>query len=415
MRFFSKLQHQLANRNRWQRLSTSLAAAALMLSLAGAPAVQAGDAASDHDAKQAKEEKTAAEKAAADQGGGQGATESPGGSGPQWLRSMGDNLRLNVDAVSRFDTKRGPDAGSTLNTVGLDVHTVMSNGSGNVGVFVLQPYLVRRDNARPVMMHMEGPNDWEVELHDFYFNVTRWGRGRTNIKFGHFDVPFGLEPNTDTHFKIYQLIPMENLGMKKDWGVSLNGGLPKFDYEVALTRGSGFQYRSKENNNYAVSARIGTPSDRNFVLGVAVLQGRVLNPRLNVLIPRKRAGLDASWIVSQFTLKGEASLGKDFNDNVYHNLLELDWVNPAGTLSAYVQGVHLRRKMMMGMGGMPGMMGDMGMMMMPRWRDKVAPRVGANWWFSKRWSVEGQFGPEMVMPMTQREDWEFRVQLRYLH
>ena len=337
-----------------------------------------------------------------------------GQSGPKWLHSMGDNLRLNVDAISRFDSKRGPDAGSTLNTVGLDVHTVMSGGSGNVGVFVLQPYLVRRDNARPVMMHLEGPNDWEVELHDFYFNVTRWGRGRTNIKIGHFDVPFGLEPNTDTHFKIYQPIPMENLGMKKDWGVSLNGGLPKFDYEVALTRGSGFHYRSKENNNYAVSARIGTPSDRNFVLGVAVLQGRVLNPRRNILIPRKRLGLDASWVVSQFTLKGETSIGKDFNDNVYHNLLELDWVNADGTLSAYVQGVHLRRKGMM-MGGMPGMMGDMGTMRMFRWTNKVAPRVGANWLFSKRWSVEGQYGPEMVMPMTQREDWELRVQLRYVH
>ena len=385
-----------------------------MLALASTPAGWAGDP-PDHDAKHPKEEDTVEEKAAAADDGGaqQDASELAGQSGPKWLHSMGDNLRLNVDAISRFDSKRGPDAGSTLNTVGLDVHTVMSNGSGNVGVLVLQPYLVRRGNARPVMMHLEGPNDWEVELHDFYFNVTRWGRGRTNIKIGHFDVPFGLEPNTDTHFKIYQLIPMENLGMKKDWGVSLNGGLPKFDYEVALTRGSGFQYRSKENNNYAVSARIGTPSDRNFVLGVAVLQGRVLNPRRNILIPRKRLGLDASWIVSQFTLKGESSVGKDFNDNVYHNLLELDWGNADGTLSAYVQGVHLRRKMMMG--GMPGMMGDMGTMRMFRWTNKVAPRVGANWLFSKRWSVEGQYGPEMVMPMTQREDWELRVQLRYVH
>ena len=34
---------------------------------------------------------------------------------------------------------------------------------------------------------------------------------------------------------------MQNLGMKKDWGVSLNGQMPTFDYEVSLTRGSGVE------------------------------------------------------------------------------------------------------------------------------------------------------------------------------
>ena len=69
MKFSNKHQHQLANRNRSKRLSTSLLAAGLMLALAGTPAGWAGDP-PDHDAKHPKEEDTAEEKAAAADGGG---------------------------------------------------------------------------------------------------------------------------------------------------------------------------------------------------------------------------------------------------------------------------------------------------------------------------------------------------------
>ncbi len=314
--------------------------------------------------------------------------------GVQWWKSVGENVRLSADVISRVESNPGVRAFSSLNAVGLDFHSVATSKSGNIGTLVLQPYLVRRDLARPIMAHLEGPNDWEVELHDFYFNLTRWGTGRTNIKLGHFDVPFGLEPLTDTHFKIYQLMPMENLGMKKDWGVSLNGVFPNLDYEVALTRGSGFQFDAREDN-YAVSGRIGTPSDRNWILGIAAFQGRVLNQRRNVIVPRKRIGVDATWIMSQFTLKGEASFGKDFDRTVFHNLVELDWASVEETLSAYIQMIYLRRQMPFG------------------WVNKVAPRVGVNWVVGRHWSLEGQYGPEMVMMMTRPEDWEFRVQLRY--
>ena len=313
-----------------------------------------------------------------------------------WWTSLRENMRLNTDFVSRFETNSGANSFSTLNALGLDFHSVAATETGNIGTFVLQPYLVRRDRARPVMPHLEGPSDWEVELHDFYFNLTRWGRGRTNVKIGHFDVPFGLEPMTDTHFRIYQLMPMENLGMKKDWGVSLNGVLPKFDYEVALTRGSGFQYDARDGN-YAVAGRIGTPSDRNFAVGIAAFEGRVLHQRRGLIVPRKRVGFDATWILGQFTLKAETSVGKDFDRGVFQTLGELDWLNLDGRLEAYVQTIYRRRRMPSG------------------WTEKVAPRVGVNWLMSRSWSIEAQYGPEMVMMATRPEDYEFRVQLRFLH
>ena len=98
-----------------------------------------------------------------------------------WWNSLRENMRLNTDFVSRFETNSGANSFSALNALGLDFHSVAATETGNIGTFVLQPYLVRRDRARPVMPHLESPNDWEVELHDFYFNLTRWGRGRTNV------------------------------------------------------------------------------------------------------------------------------------------------------------------------------------------------------------------------------------------
>ena len=77
-----------------------------------------------------------------------------------------------------------------------------------------------------------------------------------NLKIGHLDVPFGREPQTDTHFTIHQLIPFQNIGMKKDWGVSLNGSMPSFDYEISLTQGSGFEV-TNAGKNFAVAGRIG--------------------------------------------------------------------------------------------------------------------------------------------------------------
>ena len=176
------------------------------------------------------------------------------------------------------------------------IHKVFSDRDGDIGTAVLQPYLVRRDNALPIPMHVEDDDDWEGEFHDFYFNLRRFGRGRTNLKVGHFDVPFGLEPQTDTHFTLYQVLPMQNLGMKKDWGVSLNGQLPKFDYEISVTRGSGVELdrfhdgemtmMRSAGRNWAVAGRIGTPQERDLSAGLSAFYGNVWMPPMDITIRR---------------------------------------------------------------------------------------------------------------------------------
>jgi len=85
----------------------------------------------------------------------------------QWI----DNLRFNIDSVSRVETtrRRGQTAG--LNAVGLDIHKIISDSDGDIGTAVLQTYIVRRDNALPIPMHVEDDDDWDGEFHDFYFNL----------------------------------------------------------------------------------------------------------------------------------------------------------------------------------------------------------------------------------------------------
>ncbi len=128
--------------------------------------------------------------------------------------ALGENMRVNVDAISRIGFTRRRSEPEFLNALGLDIHKFVSDSEGTIGTLLLQPYVVRRDNVFERTVAIDGNDAFIIELHDFYFNLTRWGRGRTNIKFGHFDVPFGLEPRTDTHFTLRRLIPMHDAGFK---------------------------------------------------------------------------------------------------------------------------------------------------------------------------------------------------------
>ena len=71
---------------------------------------------------------------------------------------------------------------------------MFSDDEGDIGTLLLQLYVVRRDNQYSRFFRMNNDDAFVIELHDFYFNLTRFGRGRRNLKIGHFDVPFGLEP-----------------------------------------------------------------------------------------------------------------------------------------------------------------------------------------------------------------------------
>lgn len=312
------------------------------------------------------------------------------GSKSDFLKSLGENLRLNFDFVSRVETTSKRGEAAFLNTVGVDIHKVFSDDEGDIGTLLLQLYVVRRDNQYSRFFRMNNDDAFVIELHDFYFNLTRSGRGRRNLKIGHFDVPFGLEPNEDTHFTLRQFIPLHNAGFKKDWGVSLNGSPPDFDYEVSLTRGTGRDLNNHGHDTYLVAGRIGTPADENFTVGLAALYGEVhdrhgthrvdeappfgyRDREIEEWVRRWRVGGDATWILGQFTLRSEMSGGQDFDQDVANVLGEVMWTTPDEAFSAYLQGIYL---------GQDGFLG---------WTEDIKSRLGLVWKINERITLSAQW------------------------
>ncbi len=172
-----------------------------------------------------------------------------------WL----SNSRWAIDAASRWQTNLDTHSTQQMSVLGFDFHKVFSTASGDYGTLVFQPYFVAR----------EGENEltWRIAN----FNYTGLANGKMNVRVGHFELPFGLEHNIDTNGTLQQL-SFRDRGLKADWGVSLNGTLPQFDYEIAVTRGTGNTFR-REDASHAYSARIGTPAHKNLVLGLSWLNG----------------------------------------------------------------------------------------------------------------------------------------------
>ena len=316
-------------------------------------------------------------------------TDAVGADGRSIWDVLGENLRVNVDVVTRagFSVRRKEP--ESLVAVGLDIIKVFSDSQGDIGTLLLQPYVVRRDNAQPRPIEVNGDDSFVIELHDFYFNLTRFGHGQTNLKIGHFAVPFGLEPLTAPHFTLRQLIPRMNAGFKKDWGLSLNGTFPEFDYEVSLTQGTGVDFTGRDRDPFLVAGRIGTPTQANRVLGLSALYGEVIDehgthrvdhndPRGEFreegeFVRRLRVGADYTQIVGQYTFRAEVSGGRDFEQSVVNTLAEVAWTSRDERVTAYLQGLYL---------GQDGHLG---------WDEDVRTRLGVLWSFHNQWSLSAQW------------------------
>ncbi len=338
--------------------------------------------------------------------------------------TLAENLRLGLDVVSRAGAVRGSGRSVRLNAVAFDLHKVFTGLHGDVGTLLLQPYVVRRDNAVPAPPHTDGPDDVEVGFHDFHFTLPHGGRGRTNFRVGHFDVPFGLEPSEDTHFTLRQLIPVPNLGFKKDWGVSLSGALPTFDYAVAATRGSGREIEHT-GENYAFSARVGTPGDDDPAFGLSALAGQIYDPRRVMrwragmidaraapgsgptgsrrdeqlaaegVVRRWRVGADLRWQLGAYTVSQELSGGRDFDQHVVNSLSEVRWTSRAETVSIYGQAVVL------------------GQDRAPFWDHDLFTRLGLTWTLDEHWSASAEYRQDFATFGARPEGVSAQVQLRF--
>jgi opacity protein-like surface antigen len=215
------------------------------------------------------------------------------------------------------------------NLIGSEYYRKFSGEQGDYLTFDLQ--------ARLTYDFSEDFKDaWAVEVHNAWIEY-KLGLGK-NLRLGHFDPSFGLEPILDTHGKLFQTLAHQNIGFKNDWGMGFRGFLWRYDYEISLQLGSGMDIKRKDGS-FLFTQRIGKPQGSNFLYGFSLLYGRVLvsedihgSPSdmsmSDKAILKKRIGLDAQYTIRAILLKGELAYGKDDERNVLGTFIEADYTLP---------------------------------------------------------------------------------------
>lgn len=240
-----------------------------------------------------------------------------------------DNTRAAIDLSSRYTAVSGENV--ALSVVGLDVHSVISGSKGDIGTLILQPYLIHLDPGPPSSSPLDNPRvQWRISN----FNYTGLGHGRFNIRVGHFEVPFGLEQVIETNGTLNQMNSPSALGLKADWGVSVNGTLPWLEYEFAQMQGSRDRF-STAGDGY-LAGRVGLPRTGYFWLGASFLRG---DTGIDDATPvSERYGVDLGWrLPLGWTFLAENIRGETDGRRVSRWLTELNYSTPMESGLFYLQ------------------------------------------------------------------------------
>ena len=233
--------------------------------------------------------------------------------------SANDQSIATFDVSTRYQSSSSGDSGF-LNFAGIDFTKDFGNATGDYGELLVQVYVASASNLENVPGFFESPDDKPIQFRNLYFKYKGLNRGKTQIKVGHFELPFGLEYRNDTNSTLLQYGNQFDPGMKVDWGVSVVGYVSKHVYEVALTRGSGNEWKSS-GSPFLVSGRLGSSGIGNIDYGFSWLTGRVARPG-GTTSERDRFGLDISWYFRDFSLMGQHYVGKNDDAKIRRTLVE---------------------------------------------------------------------------------------------
>lgn len=314
------------------------------------------------------------------------------------------NLRHILD-LSLRNVEMGENDPMQLAFIGLDLHRVISTTSEDRVTLTLQPYLAVVRNGPdgwngPTQKHpiFDGSNDWAIQWRNFNANVKILQDGSLNVRLGHIEVPFGVEYLIDTNGRALDYAHGANfVGIKADWGLSVNGVKNGYEYEIALLRGSGNGYESESvtgETPYFATGRVGTNRNADWGIGVSALGGKLLTPS-RALVERSRYALDAYYYLRNVTLLGEVSAGKGYGgppDNsaeIIQFFSEINWRSPSESSQVWLQFVNR--------------------LIDPEGTREL--RAGAAWMPFHKTTVSGQL-TRIVVPSTSN-NWLIQVRYRY--
>ena len=317
----------------------------------------------------------------------------PSGFNLDWMGSLSDNLRLTFDMSGRFEYDTNREEWSISQYYGFDLFKVLSNKQGDYATVLLQGYATGLDNNPAPPFIFDGPNDWQWIYRMFYINWKLAPRDALNLKVGHFEMPFGLEMDIDTNGTLRQLGTAPNLGIKADWGLTLNGVSSGLEYEFGISRGSGFEWETA-GSPYAFVGRVGTDPTNGSWVGVSGFTAELYRP--GTTIQRRRIGVDAGLEFGAWTLMGEVSGGNNGSNDALHMLGELNWRDPTEQWFGYGQLRTLKEKKSA-----------------TGWEGKTESVLGVEWAPDVHWTMSAEWVQNLERTSSGSRDTSIRLQMRY--
>lgn len=307
--------------------------------------------------------------------------------------SLSENLRLAGDLSSRVVFRSEEEQAHYQNVIGFDLYKVFSGSEGDWGTLILQGYLTRIDDRNPHPKIFSDEDDWKFVYRIFNFNYSGLGLGKPNIRVGHFEVPYGLEHVINTNGTLRQYGQKSNLGLKADWGISLNGYGQTMDYEVSLTQASGqdVTWRGLEDR-YALTGRLGQRDWLDMVdVGVSAYYAELEADGGR----RWRLGTDARWYYRRAAVWGEVSLGENEGDSILNGLLEFNLINNLASWLGYAQLFYYSQN------GTSG------------WDEAVDFTVGVRYTPDNYWALSSQLKQGLAAFQGRQRVTELAFQIRY--
>ena len=322
------------------------------------------------------------------------------GAGPEQGASLVDlitefwsrNLRYAFDFSYRRSYNPRTDDGGGVLALGIDLHNVISNESQDIGTLLVQLYATRLDNVNPHPYFFESGDDWELVYRNTNFNYTQPFKGYANIRVGHYELPFGLEYLVDTNGTLHDYILGRNLGEKGDWGVTINGEVDGYEYEVGWAKGTGQEWEAPESTGIVVG-RFGTPRDAMANTGLSFFTGKV-NTGAGV-IDRSRVGWDGTVIAGPVDFKAEISYGEDFDTDILNSIFEVNWRDNTEEVFAYAQLASFLKK--------PS----------SDWEDATQSRIGVLYRPNNNWSLSAQWTQDLAVYGNGHRNGILLAQARY--